>query len=203
MLGSSWLIWHPYCYGCWHFMTVINVIEWHKMSFYDIYDGHKMSQSIAIWVSNLPAWSQHLKYQMIFIVISKKENKKSKLIFFRFSLYNPLYIFKIPEKPKDGGVGLWNFWCMLILIHIMGKHHVHFDFSKKVGFFLTRPIGDWGLGLGIGIGFVNWRLRLVIGIWDWDWRLGLGIGYWGLGLGIGIGDWEWEFRFGIGIGHLV
>ena len=65
---------------------------------------------------------------------------------------------------------------MLILIHIMGKHHVHFDFPKKV-FFLTPPIGDCGLGLGIGIGFVNWRLRLVIGIWDWDWRLGLGIGY--------------------------
>ena len=41
-----------------------------------------------------------------FIVISKKENKKSKLIFFRFSLYNPLYRFKIPEQPKNGGVGL-------------------------------------------------------------------------------------------------
>ena len=134
MLGSSWLIWHPCCYGCWHFMTVINVIEWHKMSFYDIYDGHKMSQSIAIWVSNLPAWSQHLKYQMIFIVISKKENKKSKLFFFRFSLYNPLYRFKIPEQPKNGGVGTWNFLCMLMLIHIMGKHHVHFDFSQKVFF---------------------------------------------------------------------
>ena len=51
-LGSSRLIWYPYCYTLWHFMTVINVIKWHFMPFYDIYDGHKMSKTIAIWVSN-------------------------------------------------------------------------------------------------------------------------------------------------------
>ena len=137
MLGSSWLIWHPYCYGCWHFMTVINVIEWHKITFYDIYDGHKMSQSIAIWVSNLPAWSQHLKYQMIFIVISKKENKKSKLIFFRFSLYNPLYIFKIPEKPKMVELGSETFEIRLYWYTSWENIMCTLIFQKKVVFFDT------------------------------------------------------------------
>ena len=32
---------------------------------------------------------------------------KSKLIFFRFSLYNPLYIFDFPEQSKNSGVVPW------------------------------------------------------------------------------------------------
>ena len=51
-LGSSCLIWYPYCYTLWHFMTIINVIKCQLMSFYDFYDGHILSKTIAIWISN-------------------------------------------------------------------------------------------------------------------------------------------------------
>ena len=182
MLGSRPLIWYPYCYTLRHFMTVINVIEWHKMSFYDIYDDHKMSQSIAIWVSNLPAWSQHLKYQMIFIVISKKENKKSKLIFSDFPFIIPFIYSKSQRNLKMVELGSETFGVCLYWYTSWENIMCTLIFQKKC--FFDTPY--WGLG--IGIGFVNWRLRLVIGIWDWQFEIeDLD---WGLRLGIGIGIWH-------------
>ena len=64
----------------------------------------------------------------------KGVKEKSKTFFSRFSLYNPLYRFDFPEQPKMAELGPDFCFGMLILIHIMGKHHVHLDFLQKVFF---------------------------------------------------------------------
>ena len=115
-------------------MTIINVIKCHLMSFYDIYDGHKMSKNhsnIGIKSTGLISTFQIQKNSLI---ITKGDNEKSNSFFASFFFYNPLYRVKIPEQPKNRGFGPYNFLCMLTLVHIMRKHHVHMDFSQKVFF---------------------------------------------------------------------
>ena len=62
--------------------------------------------------------------------------RKMKNNFKLFLLYS-LYRVKILENLEDGIIGPKKILCMLTLIHIMGKHHVHWIFHKKC--LLTRP----------------------------------------------------------------